>query len=127
MSTTEINERVEQPISVRVSEIVDDLQRLVEQQFKLMQREVEEELWRRAVAAAMLGAGALTLMISILLFCFGLVHLVHWLALPAGSDPATVPLWGCYGIVTGVLAVAGGILGKAGWSRISSMRPGAQQ
>lgn len=35
----------------------------------------------------------------------GLAHLLHWSASPAGTDPAWLPLGGCYGVVSSVLSI----------------------
>jgi thiol:disulfide interchange protein len=43
----------------------------------------------------------------VLFFGLMLVHLLHWLTAPAGSDVSTLPLWGCHAIVCGLFLVFG--------------------
>jgi len=42
---------------------------------------------------------------------------------PAGADPASVPLWGCFGLVGVALAISGGALIFAGMKRFDSVNP----
>lgn len=106
-----------------VSDILGDLQHLVEQQFLLTRRELEVELRQRAAAAAIFGVGLGILFLDGIVLCLTVAHLLHWVASPAGTDPATLPLWGCYAVVTVVLAVIGVILAQIGRARFRSIYP----
>ncbi len=104
-----------------LSGILGDLQHLVEQQFQLTRREIEDEIRQRAIAAAVCGGGAVALFLSAVVFSLGLVHLLHWATLPRGTDPAWLPLWVCYALVAAVLAVAGGSVLQIGRVKFSSI------
>jgi len=60
-----------------------------------------------------IGAGVLAL--GALLLCFMLVYLLNW----ALADQ--LPLWGCFGIVGAILAIAGGALLALGSKRAGSI------
>ena len=89
-------DRPDQTAASLLSGILSDLQHLVEQQFQLTRREIEDEIRQRAIAAAVFALGVTILFLGAIVFCVGLVHLLHWAALPGGTDPAWLPLWACY-------------------------------
>ena len=106
-----------------VSGILGDLQHLVEQQFQLTRREVEEELRQRAAAAAVFAVGMGVFFLDAIILCLTLVHLLHWATSPPGTDPAWFPLWACYAVVAAVLVVIGGILTQVGRVRFRTINP----
>jgi hypothetical protein len=106
-----------------VSGILGDLQHLVEQQFQLTRREIEDEIRQRAIAAAIFALGVTLLILGAIVFCFGLAHLLHWATLPRGTDPAWLPLWACHVLVAAVLAVIGGFVADAGRVKFMSTAP----
>ena len=116
--STDIEEQIEPTAASLVAGIVGDLQRLVEQQFLLTRRELEEELRQRISAAAVTAAGIVILILAGIVFCLTLVHLLHWMASPSGTDPASIPLWVCHAVVMAALAVIGGILANVGQARM---------
>jgi len=66
---------------------------------------------RKATGIALAFAvGAGVLLLGAILACLMLVHLLHWITSPAGSDLASVPLWACFGIVGAVFGVVGGLM-----------------
>jgi hypothetical protein len=107
-------DRPEQTAASLLSGILGDLQHLVEQQFQLTRREIEDEIRQRAIAAAVCALGVTILFIGGIVFCFGVVHLLHFVALPGGTDPAWLPLWACHALVAAVLAVIGGLVTRVG-------------
>lgn len=119
--STEVEYPPEQTAASLVSGILGDLQHLVEQQFQLTRREIEEELRQRAAAAAVFGLGMGVCFLDAIVLCMTLAHLLHWMTSPAGTDPAALPLWGCYAVVAVVLAVSGGILALVGRARFRSV------
>ncbi len=106
-----------------VSGILGDLQHLVEQQFELTRREIEDEIRQRAIAAAIFALGVTVLFLGAILFCFGMVHLLHWAASPRGTDPAWLPLWACHAMVAAALAVIGGYAAHVGRVKFDSTAP----
>ncbi|MDR4480595.1 MAG: phage holin family protein [Nitrospira sp.] len=91
------------PISIAAlaTGLVDDLRRLVSQEIRLAQHEMQLEL--RKVAKGLLHAalGIILSLVAISLFLVMLVHIVH--------TYAGMPLWACYGLVAVIAAALGGI------------------
>lgn len=65
------------------------------------------------------GVGSLWL--SAIPFIFMVVNLIHTLTSPAGSDPASLPIWACYGMVGAVLALIGFSVMSAGQKRFDTV------
>jgi len=96
--------RVSAPsLSSLVGGIINDFQALVKQEAALARREFTEELREAKQAAISLGIGVGVLVVGSLLLMLMLVFLLNW-AVPA------IPLWGSFGIIGGLLIVAGGAL-----------------
>jgi len=120
---TEVQNRSEPNVTSLVSGIVTDFQDLVKQQFQLTRREIEEDLRKSKEAASIFVLGAGFLFLSAFLLCLMVVHLIHWLAMPAPADPASFPLWAAHGVVGFVLLVLGGCLGALGAQKWKSVNP----
>jgi hypothetical protein len=82
--------------------IAKDAEKLLEQQFILLRQEVGEEIHRAREAAMTMAAGVGLLSAGGILITLMIVH-----ALVAFTG---LPLWGCYGIVGGLLAGIGGLV-----------------
>ncbi len=80
--------------------IATDATELLLQEMKLTKLEVKYELGKAKSAAIALGFGIATIAAGGILLMLTLVHLLDALTV--------IPLWGCYGIVGGVLGVLGG-------------------
>ncbi len=106
-----------------LSDILGDLQILVEQQFQLTRGEIEEELRQRAAALSVLAFGLGVLFLDALVLCLALVHLLHWMASASGSEPAWLPLWACHAAVAVMLTAVGGILLQIGRNKLRSIEP----
>ncbi len=115
--------RPDQTAASLLSGILGDLQHLVEQQFQLTRREIEDEIRQRAIAAAVFALGVTILLVGAIVFCFGLAQLLHWATLPGGTDPAWLPLWACHAVVAAVLAAIGGIVAHMGRVKFKSTVP----
>ena len=121
--STDIEYVPEQTAASLVTGILGDLQHLVEQQFQLTRREIEVELRQRAAAAAVFGIGVGIIVLGAIALCLTLAHLLHWTSSPPGTDPAWLPLWACYAVVTAVLFVIGGITALVGRAKFRSIVP----
>ena len=121
--STDVERPPEQTAAALLSGILGDLQQLVEQQFELTRREIEEELRLRATAATAFGLGIGVMFLDAIVLCMTLAHLMHWMASPPGTDPAVIPLWACYGVVAAVLVVIGGSMTLVARSRFRSVVP----
>jgi hypothetical protein len=89
-------------IAALVGGIVQDGQKLIEQQFALLRREIAGELRRMRNAAISLAIGAGACAVGGILLLVMVVHLLH--------TYTDLPLWGCYGVVGGALAGTGALL-----------------
>lgn len=104
--------------------ILDDAMALMRQQFAMFKAELKSDLNAVMGGAILLAAGIAPLLLGLLMLCFTLVHLIHWATTPAEhADPASIPLWGCYAIVSGLFLIIGGGLLGAGIIRLKSVNP----
>lgn len=79
--------------------IINDARDILLKEFTMAKLEVRDELRKAKTAAVSLGIGISISVVGGLLLILMLVHLLHALA--------DLPLWGCYGIVGGVLLAVG--------------------
>lgn len=121
--TTDLKDPPEHTTASLVSGILGDLHHLVEQQFQLTRREIEDEMRRRVTATAVFGAGAGILSLAAIVLCLAVAHVLHWMASPPGSDAAWLPLWICHVIVATGLILIGGIVMENGRARFRSINP----
>jgi hypothetical protein len=101
-------------IASLAGEIISDIGDLFKQQIRFARAEVRSDLRKLQPAVWVLALGTGTLALGTLLFALMLVHLLHWLSLPAGTVTVGIPLWGCFGIVSAVFLGVGGIMSYAG-------------
>jgi len=110
-----------------VSGIVTDVQDLIKQQLHLTRKEIEADFRKTREAASLLVIGLGIVFFGTFALCLMLAHLIHHLTIPAAErlayDPATIPLWGCYGIVAAVFLVVGGGMAFAGKKKFDSFNP----
>jgi hypothetical protein len=106
-----------------VKEIIDDALELMRQHFVLLKAEIRSDFHSVLVGVIPLAVGIMPLVLGGLMLCFTLVHLIHWTTLPAGSDPATIPLWASYAIVSAAFLVIGGVLLGFGIHRLKISHP----
>ena len=106
-----------------VSGIIDDVQNLIKQQFQLTRREVEQDLRKGKAGALLVGAGIGAMLLGCFEACLTVAHLLHWLTSPAGSDPASLPMWACHAIVAAVLLGVGYAVLSAGSKRFETIDP----
>jgi hypothetical protein len=83
-----------------VGGIVHDAQDLMRQQMALFRAEMQEDIRKTKEGAITLACGFFLAQIGVLLLCLMAVYLL-------ASSQSGLPLWGCFGIVGGVLALAG--------------------
>ena len=121
MSTNAENRPAQSSISL-VRGILVDLEHLVEQQFQLTRREMEDELRQRSADAMIVAIGIGILLLAAGGFCLAFALLLHWFSSPAGADPAWFPLWACHGVIAMALAVVGGILTHVGRTKFGSVK-----
>jgi len=106
--------------------IVNDAQDLFKAQIDLLKTELTGDMRKTREAVAVLAAGAVVTLIGGLLLCFMLVFLLHWMTMPANNpnnDPASLPLWACFGLVGAVISGGGGYLLYLGRQKLLSFNP----
>jgi len=127
MATEVQNHPEQQSLTSLVSGIVTDFQDLVKQQLQLTRREIEADLRKTREAASLWALGLGVVLLGAITLCLMLAHLIHWLALPATAaaayDPASIPLWACYLIVSAVLLGSGLCLVLAGKKKMEAVHP----
>jgi len=94
--------------------IVRDSERLIHQHVDLLRSELRQGLSELPPAIASIGAGAGLIATGGVLGSLMLVHGLHRFT--------RIPLWGCYGLVGGLLASIGGGLVASGTRRVGSIR-----
>lgn len=89
-----------------VGGIINDAKDLLLHEFAMAKLEVQDELRKTKTAAMALALGAGIAVVGGLLLILMLVHLLAALTM--------LPLWGCYGIIGGLLVVVGLLLLASG-------------
>jgi len=97
-----------------VKEIVNDSEVLAGQQLSLLRCELRGELARASEAAMLLGVGAGLAATGGVFSAVALVHALH--------RATRLPLWGCYGLIGGLLGAAGAGLLASGKERVAGVR-----
>jgi len=116
----------EPSISALLKGVLDDAMELMRQQFAMLKAEMRADFHKVVGGLIPLALGIAPLLLGALMLCFTLVHLIHWIATPASAptaDPASVPLWGCYAIVSGAFLLTGAALLGLGVYRLKSVNP----
>jgi len=106
-----------------VTGIIDDLQELVKQQFRLARQEIKQDFRRATDGILFFALSAGILFLGGIVSCLALVYLLHWAGAPADADPSRFPLWACHAVVGLVLLVTGGIFACLGWTKFKSIDP----
>jgi hypothetical protein len=114
-------------LAALLSSIVNDVGDLIKQQLQFARAEIKEDIKKSKEAASLLALGAGSLGLCALFFGLMLVHLIHWLTGPPDMDLATLPLWGCHGIIAGLFLVVGLCLALTGKKMFDSFSPLPEQ
>jgi hypothetical protein len=96
--------------------IVSDAQELIQQQLALFRAEIKDDFRKTVGILITIVSGAFMVAVGGALLCFMLVYLLNSVA------PA-LPLWGCFGIVGGGVALIGGIVAYAAVARFKTFNP----
>jgi hypothetical protein len=105
--------------------IVNDFRDLIKQQFQFARTELKSDLKKTGDASRLLAMGVGMAVLGTVVLVLMLVHLLHWLTIPAGEnpDPAALPLWACYGIVGGLIMAIGVVMIFKGKEKFDSFNP----
>jgi hypothetical protein len=107
--------------------IINDVGDLIRQEIRFARTEMKSDAQKMLRAGAVLAFGVGAAGLGVGLVAFMLVHLVHWLSLPAGTAEPGIPLWGCFGIVAAVFLVVGAAMVFAGVKRFENVNPLPEQ
>ena len=103
--------------------IVNDFRDLIKQQFQFARTELKSDLKKTGQASLLLVMGVGMAVLGTVVLVLMLVYLLHWLTLPAGADPAGLPLWSCYGIVGSLIMAAGVVMIFKGKAKFDAFNP----
>lgn len=98
-----------------VSGIISDAQDLLKQQLAMFRTELKEDVRRTKQALVALICGIALAAVGGLLLCFMAVH-----GLEAAFE---LPLWACFAIVGGILALGGGIAAYSAVRQFNEFNP----
>jgi hypothetical protein len=117
---TDVMPNTEPSMTKLIGGIIDDTQRLVLQQAELLKADLRKDFQEaKEVGQSLMIAGSL-LGVGGLLLSFALVYLIKW-AVPALHESA------CFGIVGGLIALAGGIVYYQGREKLDKLNPVPEQ
>jgi cytochrome bd-type quinol oxidase subunit 1 len=118
-----VNGAEQQGLGLLLRGIVNDAQDLVKAQMDLLKSEITSDMRKTREAVAIFGAGVTVAFVGGLLLCLMLVFLLHWLTMPSNNDPASLPLWACFGLVGAVITGGGAILIYLGRQKFAAFNP----
>jgi len=121
--STEVQTNSEPGIASLLKGIVNDFRDLIKQQFHFATTELKTDLRKTGQASRLLAVGVGMATLGVVVLTLMLVHLLHWLTLPAAVDAAGLPLWACYGIVGGLILAAGAFAILKGKEKFDSFNP----
>jgi len=101
--------------------IINDLGDLIRQEIRFARTEIKSDVRKTTRASAVLALGLGATGLGVVLVALMAVHLIHNLS--GAGDSATIPLWGCYGIVAAVFLVVGVGLGFVGYQTLQKNNP----
>src|SRR5205807_2263841 len=95
----EVRTPPEPSVTRLVQGIVSDVGDLIKQQFQFAKTELKSDIRRTGETLRLFGIAAAVGSLGLLILSLMLVHLLHWLTLPAGVEQVGLPLWACHGII----------------------------
>jgi hypothetical protein len=95
--------------------IINDLGDLIRQEIRFARSEIRSDVRKTTRACAVLALGAGAACLGVVLVALMGVYLIH--------QYASIPLWGCYGIVAAVFLVVGAGLGFMGYQTLQKNNP----
>jgi hypothetical protein len=103
--------------------IINDLGDLIRQEIRFARTEIKSDVRKTTRASAVLALGVGAACLGVVLVALMTVYLIHYLSSPAGTDPGTIPLWGCYGIVAAVFLAVGSGVTWMGYNALQKNNP----
>jgi hypothetical protein len=119
----EVHTSTEPSLTSLVRGIINDVGDLIRQEIRFARTEIRTDLHKTKEAVTVLALGVGTAVLGVVLLAVMLAFLLHWLTAPANTDPAGIPLWGCFGIVSALFLLTGAALSWLGYKRFQSFNP----
>jgi hypothetical protein len=115
MSTEVYKSESDQSMTKLISGIINDAQELVGQQLAMFRTELKQDVRRTKQALVALVIGLALVSVGATLLCFMAVY-----GLQAAFE---LPLWACFGIVGGLLAIGGGLAFYSAHKQFNEFNP----
>lgn len=115
MSTEVYKAESDQSMTKLISGIITDAQELVRQQLAMFRTELKQDVRRTKQALVSLVIGLALVSVGATLLCFMAVYGLH--------AAVELPLWACFGIVGGLLAIGGGAAFYAALRQFNEFNP----
>lgn len=112
---TELSPNSDTNLTTLLSGIIKDAQHLFAQQVELVRTELHADLLRTKQATQVIAIGVGVGLVATTLLSLALVHFLMWLTV--------WPVWVCYAVVGGLLAVIAGTFLGAGIRKFQSFNP----
>jgi hypothetical protein len=101
--------------------IISDVGDLIRQEIRFARTEMKSDVRKVTRAGSVLALGAGTVAVGVVFAALMLVYLIHHLS--GAPDSASIPLWGCHGIVAAVFLVVGAGLSFVGYNALQKLNP----
>jgi len=101
--------------------IISDVGDLIRHEIRFARTEMKSDVRKVSRAGAVLALGAGTVALGVVFAALMLVYLIHHLS--GAPDSASIPLWGCYGIVAAVFLVVGAGMSFVGYNALQKLNP----
>jgi hypothetical protein len=95
--------------------IINDVGALIRQEIRFARTEIRSDMRKTTRACAVLALGVGAACLGVVLVALMGVYLIH--------QYASIPLWGCYGIVAAVFLVVGSGVAWVGYKALQSNNP----
>lgn len=106
-----------------ITGIIDDFQKLIQQQMEMVRAEIRTDWDKTKQAIWPIAVGSGLLVLGGILLSLMLVFLIHWATSPPNYDPATIPLWGCFGLIGACFLIVGSALLGYGIHQFHTFNP----
>jgi hypothetical protein len=90
-----------------IHKIFKDIRQLVEQQYRLKQIELKDQIREHQFAGGLIVLAVVLVGISVVLIAESLVYFLHWMTSNIVADPSWLPLWSCYVVISIIFMVSG--------------------
>jgi hypothetical protein len=101
--------------------IINDVGDLIRQEIRFARTEIKSDVRKTTRAGSVLALGVGTVALGVVFAALMVVYLIHTLS--GAPDSASIPLWGCHGIVAAVFLIVGAGLSFMGYNALQKLNP----